>query len=146
MKYINFLLKLRGSKSFSENQNTKIKRNKPKAKSSKFKKISIMNKEKLKTNIKKEKFKLAFTQQNPPKKSNVKKNKHHVKNTYSTKKIINNNIVLNFKVNAKDSSYDTFSHKNKKMSKSKIIKIFSKRIQKKSLCFFIIQKFLLYNI
>ena len=116
MKNINFVLKLQGF-IFGENQNSNIKINKFNKKQSKFKKINTMNKEKLKTNIKKEKLKKVFSQA-PPKKSHIKQNKLHVKNTELTNSIINNNIILNIKVNSKDSSNNIFSPKNKKIIKS----------------------------
>ena len=120
LKNINFVLKLKGFKS-GENQNSNIKRNKSKKNPSKFKNINIMNKEKLKTNIKKEKLKKVFSQA-PPKKSHIKENKLHIKKTELTNNIINNNIALNFKVNTKVSANNIFSPKTKKFIKSNSFK------------------------
>ena len=116
MKNIKFVLKLQGFKSFGENQNSNLKRNKPNKKVSKFKKINTMNKGRFKTNIKKEKLKKSLSQQAPPKKPHIKSNKCHIKNTELTNNIINNNIMINFKVNTKYSSNNNiFSLKKKKL-------------------------------
>ena len=130
-KYINFVLKLKDSKSFDENQNINKKRNKSETKTSKYKKMRAMNKEKLKTNIKKEKLKKLLSHQAPPKKSHIKKNIYHSKSTKLANNIINSNIILNFKVNTRDSSKNIFSPKNKINGKS--IKKVSKSNSKKSL-------------
>ena len=135
IKYINFVLKLQGHKYFLENHNINIKRNKSKAKSYSYKNISTLNKEKLKTNIKKEKSKKILILQFPPKKSHIKKNKCILKKP-GANNIINNNIVVNFKINTKDSSKNLFSPKslkNKNISKSKDVKKFSNKRLNKSL-------------
>ena len=123
MKNIKFVLKLQGFKSFGENQKSNLKRNKPNKKASKFKKINTMNKGRFKTNIKKEKLKKSLSQQAPPKKSHIKSNKCHIKNTELTNNIINNKIMINFKVSTKYSSNNNIiSLKKKKIIKSNSIK------------------------
>jgi len=113
MAFINLVLKL---SDLSQNQDSNLKRNKSIKKATKLKQIKSMNKEKFKPKIKKEKLKKTFSQAPP------KKNKCQEKNPELTNNIINNNIVLNLKVNTKDSSHNIFAPKNKKNSKSIKIK------------------------
>lgn len=119
IKNINFVLKLQmqNFKSFGENQILYVKRNSSKSKkTSKFKKINSMKKE----SINKKKLEKIFSQA-PPKRLHIKKKICQTKITELSNNIINNNIVLNFKINTKDSANNIFTPKNKKFIKSNTI-------------------------